>query len=182
MKKYWSLITIALFAFTIVSCGDDNEVVVDEVWLAANELAIDSVAKLPEYTKLEAGSKKGFIYYKVLRAGDSNGKKVLSTDYVTMKFCGAFYNGYVFDRTEGTDMDGTFGAATSPKFPHPKTLNASEVVEGWSVALQQMRVGDQWEVWIPWELGYGAGGFSEIPGFSSLNFVMEVVSIHSEGI
>ena len=175
MKKYWSLITIALFAFTIVSCGDDNEVVIDEVWLAANELAIDSVAKLPEYTKLEAGAKNGFVYYKVLRAGAEDAQRVIYTDEVTVKYCGAFYQGTVFDSTEGTTMDGTFGNAKT-------TFGVSQVIEGWGVALQQMRVGDRWNVWIPWELAYGAGGNTSIPGFSSLNFVIEVVSIKSEGI
>jgi peptidylprolyl isomerase/FKBP-type peptidyl-prolyl cis-trans isomerase FklB len=184
MKKYWSLITIALFAFTIVSCGDDDEIVVDEAWVAANEHAIDSVAKLPEYTKLEAGSKNGFIYYKVLRAGDPKGKKVLYTDNVIMKYCGALYDGRVFDRTEGTNMDGTFGPGLSPVNPTKpnKIFNVSELIEGWQVALQEMRIGDRWEVWIPWELGYGARGSSTIPGFSSLNFVMEVVTVKSEGI
>ena len=175
MKKYWSLITIALFAFTIVSCSDDNEVVVDEVWLAANEHAIDSVAKLPEYTKLEAGAKNGFVYYKVLRAGAADAQRAIYTDKVTVKYCGAFYQGTVFDSTEGTTMDGTFGNGKT-------TFGVSQVIEGWGVALQHMRVGDRWNVWIPWELAYGAGGNSSIPGFSSLNFVIEVVSIQSEGI
>jgi FKBP-type peptidyl-prolyl cis-trans isomerase len=49
------------------------------------------------------------------------------------------------------------------------------VIPGFSIALQNMVIGDKWEVWIPWSLGYGSAGYSSIPGFSTLVFQIELV-------
>lgn len=175
MKKYLSLIALTLIICLISACADDSKNVINEEWKAQNEAAIDSIAKTPGYEKIEAGSRNGNVYYKVLQSGDANGKKILFTDEVTVKYCGAFINGTVFDSTEGTLMNGTTGNAKT-KF------RVNGVIEGWAVALQHMRVGDKWHIWIPWNLAYGAGGNKSIPGFSALQFVVEVVAVKSDGI
>ena len=51
------------------------------------------------------------------------------------------------------------------------------VVDGFSTALQHMQVGDKWEIWIPWELAYGANGRNPIPGHTMLVFEVELVDI-----
>jgi len=40
-----------------------------------------------------------------------------------------------------------------------------------------MQVGDKWEVWIPWKLGYGESGSGTIKGYSTLVFEIELVAI-----
>ncbi|MFA7065782.1 MAG: FKBP-type peptidyl-prolyl cis-trans isomerase, partial [Dysgonamonadaceae bacterium] len=53
----------------------------------------------------------------------------------------------------------------------------SGVVDGFSTALQHMKEGDKWEVWIPWQLGYGERGQSPIPGYTTLVFEIELVEV-----
>ena len=38
-----------------------------------------------------------------------------------------------------------------------------------------MKVGDQWELYIPYQLGYGKDGYSDIPGYSTLIFNVNLV-------
>ena len=175
MKKYLSLATLFVVVCLISACADDSENVINEEWKAENEAAIDSIATVPGYEKIESGAKNGFVYYDVLTAGDKNENLILSTDSVIVKYCGGFINNVVFDSTEGTLLDGTVGNAKTGFY-------VNKVIEGWSVALQRMRVGDKWHIWIPWHLAYGASGSNSIPGFSTLQFVVEVVDVVSEGV
>jgi len=46
----------------------------------------------------------------------------------------------------------------------------SGVVDGFTTALQHMRKGDRWKVYIPYQLGYGESANSSIPGYSTLVF------------
>ena len=54
------------------------------------------------------------------------------------------------------------------------------VIEGWTVALQHMVEGDKWEVYIPYELGYGEVDNGDIPACSTLIFEIEVVSVDQQ--
>ena len=49
---------------------------------------------------------------------------------------------------------------------------------GWSIAMQQMHVGDRWEVYIPAEMAYGKLSQPGIPGGSTLIFDMELLSVY----
>ncbi len=40
-----------------------------------------------------------------------------------------------------------------------------------------MKVGDKWEVWMPWKLGYGINGKNPIPGYTTLVFEIELVEV-----
>jgi len=51
------------------------------------------------------------------------------------------------------------------------------IIDGFSTALQHMDVGDKWEVWIPWQLGYGSSASGTIPAYTTLVFEIELVSI-----
>ena len=52
-----------------------------------------------------------------------------------------------------------------------------DLIEGWIIALQQMRPGDKWEVYIPAEMGYGKFSQPGIPGGSTLIFEIELVAV-----
>ena len=58
-----------------------------------------------------------------------------------------------------------------------KFIVGSDLIDGFSTALQHMEVGDKWEVWIPWQLGYGAVGRGDIKGYSTLVFEIELLEI-----
>ena len=56
------------------------------------------------------------------------------------------------------------------------------VVDGFSTALQHMRKGDKWRVYIPYELGYGTSDASTIPGYSTLIFDITMVDFWSRTV
>ena len=52
----------------------------------------------------------------------------------------------------------------------PEAFRLNQVIEGWQLALQEMRVGDRWIIYIPYSLGYGNRASGPIPAFSTLIF------------
>ena len=55
------------------------------------------------------------------------------------------------------------------------------VIPGWVEALQLMKVGDQWKLYIPSELAYGAQSPSpKIPANSVLVFELELLGIQGQ--
>lgn len=50
-------------------------------------------------------------------------------------------------------------------------------VRGLQYALQEMEVGDKWEVILPWELGYGAYANGVIPAYSALKYNIKLLEI-----
>jgi FKBP-type peptidyl-prolyl cis-trans isomerase len=53
-----------------------------------------------------------------------------------------------------------------------------QVIPGWTEALQLMKEGDKWELYIPPKLGYGALGGGKIPPNSVLIFEVELISVN----
>lgn len=102
------------------------------------------------------------IYYKVLSEGDSAGPKPSARSIITAHYTGRTINGKKFDSSRG-------GA--------PLACRLSDLIEGWIIALQQMHVGDKWEIYIPAELGYGKFSQPGIPGGSTLVFEIELLGI-----
>ena len=89
------------------------------------------------------------IYYKVLATGASH-------------YTGWTINGKKFDSSRG----GT-----------PAAFRLSDLIEGWIIAMQQMCVGDKWEIYLPAEMGYGKFSQPGIPGGSTLIFEIELLGI-----
>jgi FKBP-type peptidyl-prolyl cis-trans isomerase FklB len=53
--------------------------------------------------------------------------------------------------------------------------------EGFCTALQHMKKGDHWLVYIPYQLAYGETGSSSIPGYSTLVFEIAIADIWHPG-
>lgn len=119
-------------------------------WLAAKACE-EGVMPLP----------KG-IYFKVLKSGNPDGQKPTRRSIVTAHYTGRTINGKKFDSSRG---------GVAPAF------RLSELIDGWIIAMQEMRVGDQWEVYIPAEMGYGKYAQPGIPGGSTLIFEIELLAI-----
>lgn len=77
-------------------------------------------------------------------------------------YTGCTINGKKFDSSRG-------GA--------PLAIRLRELIPGWIIALQQMRVGDRWEIYIPAEMGYGRFSQPGIPGGSTLVFDIELIGV-----
>lgn len=105
------------------------------------------------------------------------------TDSVRVHYSGklipsaTFTTGYVFDKS----YYGNYDEDSS----RPATFKcSSSLVDGFATALMNMHVGDRWEVYIPYQLGYGAigttnsSGATSIPGYSTLIFDITMVSFY----
>jgi peptidylprolyl isomerase len=100
------------------------------------------------------------IYYKSLKKG--NGAVPNRGSVVTVHYVGKTINGKTFDSSRG---------GVAPAF------RLRELIPGWIIALQQMHVGDKWEVYIPAEQAYGKISQPGIPGGSTLIFEIELISV-----
>lgn len=94
-------------------------------------------AKKPGVTALPSG-----LQYQVITAGKGASPK--SNDRVKVHYQGTLLNGEVFD--------------SSIKRGEPASFQVDQVIPGWTQALQKMKVGDKWKLFIPPELGYGKRG------------------------
>ena len=59
----------------------------------------------------------------------------------------------------------------------PAAFRLFEVIEGWQIALSQMRPGDRWTIYLPANMAYGSRTDGDIPGNSTLIFDVELLSI-----
>ena len=102
------------------------------------------------------------IYYKVLAEGKQDGRHPSPRSIITAHYTGKTIDGKQFDSSRG-------GA--------PLAIRLCDLIDGWIIALQQMCVGDKWEVYIPAEMGYGRFSQPGIPGGSTLIFEIELLGI-----
>ena len=79
------------------------------------------------------------LQYKIVKNG--TGAKPGKDDNVTVEYKGTLMSGEVFDSTEKTGK--------------PATFKLSQVIPGWTEALQLMPVGSTWEIYVPSNLAYG---------------------------
>ncbi len=114
--------------------------------------------------KKKAGVKTlaGGLQYKIITAG--KGASPTKGDKVTVDYEGKLISGKVFD--------------SSYKRGKPATFAVNAVIPGWSEALQKMKPGAIWELYIPSSLAYGAQGMGGvIPGNSALIFKVHLISV-----
>ena len=57
-------------------------------------------------------------------------------------------------------------------------LSVNGVIDGFATALQYMHVKDRWEVYIPYNLGYGSTASTSIPAYSTLKFDLTLMVIN----
>ena len=131
----------------------------------------DEAAKNKEAGKafLEANAKKegvvtlpSGLQYKVVKEG--TGPTPTADDTVTVNYKGTLIDGTEFD--------------SSYKRGQPATFPVKGVIPGWTEALQKMKVGSTWELFIPPSLAYGERGAGRVIGpDSTLVFEVELLGI-----
>jgi len=103
------------------------------------------------------------LQYKIIKTG--SGKTPKAIDSVTVN-----YRGTLID---GTEFDSTI------KRGQPATFQVNGVIPGWTEALQLMREGAKWELFIPSNLAYGERGAGSTIGPNSvLIFEIELISVN----
>jgi FKBP-type peptidyl-prolyl cis-trans isomerase FklB len=102
------------------------------------------------------------LQYRVIKTGQGK-SPTTPEDVVTVTYKGWLINGKVFDQTQ---------PGQTAAFP------AGHLIPGWVEALKRMKEGDEWELVIPAELGYGAEGAGDsIPPNQTLVFDMQLISV-----
>lgn len=103
------------------------------------------------------------LQYKVVRAG--TGKSPSATDEVEVHYEGRLINGKVFDSSIQRGKSINFGV--------------NKVIKGWTEALQLMKEGARWQVYIPSKLAYGENGAGNAIGPNeTLIFDVELIKIN----
>lgn len=165
-------------AMLFVAC--DQTETFDDSWKLANEAQFAAITTNSEYRRLPSISGNGHIMYKVIEEGD--GATPLFTDRVKVRYTGWYKYNWTMPDTYTDDkgnqiINKIVFDSTADRNDIPSTFEVKGVVDGFSTALQHMQVGDQWEVWIPWKLGYGANGSGTIRAYTTLVFEIELVDV-----
>lgn len=103
------------------------------------------------------------LQYKVITSG--KGKSPQATDKVTVHYRGSLLDGTVFDES--------YSRGEPIEYP------ANGFIKGWTEALQLMKEGDKWMLYIPSELAYGEAGApaAKIGPNSTLIFEIELLKV-----
>lgn len=105
------------------------------------------------------------LQYKVINEG--TGETPELTDVVTVNYRGTLIDGTEFD--------------SSYRRGQPATFPVNAVIAGWAEALQLMKVGSKWQLFIPSDLAYGERGAGrDIGPNATLIFDVELLSIKKE--
>ena len=160
---------------------------VDEAWKDVNLAAFSEKEKDESMEYIYSESGNGRILYRVLKEGEGT-EPIYFTSTVSCYYKGCYVTDeegnrvadLIFVLTEGE----VFDSLLKEDGDEPLTCTVgTEVVDGWATALQHMHVGDVWEVWIPYSLGYGTTGERDYYGnvtklpYTTLGFQIEVVEI-----
>lgn len=130
--------------------------------LAKSKSFLEENAKKEGVVTTESG-----LQYKVVTAGEEGAPKPAETDTVKVHYHGTLPDGTVFD--------------SSVERGEPVSFPVNGVIKGWVEALQLMKVGDKFELYIPSELAYGAGGTGgKIGPNQALVFEVELLEVQKD--
>ena len=101
------------------------------------------------------------LQYKVITQG--TGAIPTAGDRVKVNYHGTLIDGKVFD--------------SSVERGEPITFGVTQVIPGWTEALQMMPVGSKWILYVPYNLAYGDRDGGPIPAYSNLIFEVELLDI-----
>ncbi len=191
---------LLFLAGAFVSCEEVKEAGKYDNWRERNQVFIDSIKGLAgnnyvataeaadamELGKLyaiqtTASTSAGaqYVYCKKIVRNET-GERPLYSGYhskVNAYYYGTYINGEEFDGCfdgyGAIDRDIPLPPLKEPTaFDSYATFSVSGVIAGWTAALQFMRMGERWILYIPYQSGYGYDDSSSvsIPGGSTLTF------------
>lgn len=142
------VISIALFSsLLLAACGNSGgntsviPVIKDEATLQ------DPFSTLLPWdaTRKEVQTTPSGLQYVVLQVGDPGGDMPSLNDRATVHYDGRLAE-------NGTKFDSSYDRGS------PATFGVTQVIPGWTEALQLMRPGDEWMVYLPSDIAYGPNG------------------------
>lgn len=111
--------------------------------------------------RVEVKTTPSGLQYEVLKEGE--GAQPTAADSVTVHYTGKLIDGTVFD--------------SSVERGEPATFGVTQVIPGWVEALQLMKAGSKWRLFIPSALAYGPQGVPGIGPNQTLIFDVELISV-----
>ena len=126
--------------------------------IAEGDAFLAENAKREEVVTLPSG-----LQYEVLTEG--SGAIPTASDKVKVHYHGTLIDGTVFD--------------SSVERGEPTSFGVTQVIAGWTEALQLMPVGSKWRLYVPYDLAYGSADRGEIKPYSNLIFDVELIGIEN---
>ncbi len=158
-----AIVFTAIGALALSGCGPKKE----NTSTMSYDLSPASNAKYLADNKAKEGvtTTADGLQYRIIKSG--SGRRVTSgADKVTVMYKGWTIDGNVFDQTQP--------GATA-------TFPAGALIPGWVEALRLMKEGDEWQLVIPSDLGYGdQGAGGAIGPNQTLVFNMTLVSVQPD--
>lgn len=142
MKKIMLVVAASLLLLSACNARQDQAPQVSQS--AANNLktAQDFLAK--NKSKTGVVTTRSGLQYQIVESGPASGSKPQYSSIVRVNYEGKLLNGEVFDSS--------YARGQAAEFP------VADLIPAWTEALQLMRPGDEWLIWVDPSLGYGPTG------------------------
>ena len=147
----------AALALALTACKPDPQAGAN---LSAAQTFMTENAGKPGVKALPSG-----VQYEIVRSGPATGASPTKDDLVKVHYEGKLVSGEVFD--------------SSYERGAPAVMKLGRLIPAWIEALQRMRPGDEWMLYVPPEQGYGEEGSGPIPPNSVLVFRVELIDVAS---
>jgi FKBP-type peptidyl-prolyl cis-trans isomerase len=108
------------------------------------------------------------LQYEIVEPGDTKSASPALHDRVTVHYRGRLLDGTEFDNSDN--------------HPQAATFNVGAVIKGWVEALQLMRPGAKWRLFVPPQLAYDLNSPPNIPPGSLLVFDLELVKVEPPAV
>lgn len=202
-RRGFYFLAVALFAvFGLASCSEEDDTVEEfPNWQARNDAFFNSLTdsvlnllelnpartdwkRIKSWSKSDSieGGNSDYIIVNVIEEGDPASATPLYTDTVTVHYLGrllpsvSYPYGYVFDQSYYGNY---YDDVSKPLQMAIGNSGGNMLVDGFATALQHMRRGDHWMVYIPYQLGYGSQSQTGMPAYSTLIFDLRLVDFWS---
>ncbi|WP_168075762.1 FKBP-type peptidyl-prolyl cis-trans isomerase [Caulobacter sp. SSI4214] len=159
MHRRALFLTLAAIGLTLAACGPGKKAQENQ---AAADAFMAKNAKEPGVVTLPQG-----LQYKVVREGPPGGQHPTPADEVKVHYEGKLLDGTVFDSSYERGV--------------PAVFPLDGLVPAWVIALQRMKAGDEWILYVPPALGYGAEDKGPIPANSVMIFKIELLGVNRIG-
>jgi len=126
--------------------------------IAEGKKFLDENKKRPGVVTLPSG-----LQYEIVTPG--TGVSPIISDVVKCHYKGTLIDGTVFD--------------SSYERKEPTSFPVNQVIPGWTEALQLMKVGAKWKLYVPYDIAYGERGAGPIEPYSTLVFEIELLEIEA---
>jgi peptidylprolyl isomerase/FKBP-type peptidyl-prolyl cis-trans isomerase FklB len=145
----------AIPALLLAACGDKG---------AKKNLDEGAAFLAKNRTLADIHTTRSGLQYRIVHSGPATGLKPKPADEVKVHYEGKLLNGHVFDSSYERGV--------------PAVMPLRGLIPGWVEALQMMRPGDEWQLYVPARLGYGEkGAGGEIPPNAVLVFKIELIDV-----